>query len=345
MPDGPGGWGLPSYYHRTGTGFAGILQELHVPWPACNEDAAHAAADAWRLLADTVDSVDGQCSSVVAGLTENNDGRAIEAFAAYWQKFGGRSGVLPLTGDACRAIATACDTLADKVSEVKAQIRQKGEELVAAMTAAAVALVFTWGLSVAVSETVAATTIASVTELVETLADTIAYASRTLAEDVGLVAAPIGAGTGAAIAGATTGAMTGTFAGLFDQIFQGTISALNGEPLPSASDTAKDVGRDAKSGIILGVLAEVIPAVAEELTTDEMTAHVFSISPQLALMLSDGSKLAAWLDSPAGKSFIATGGIEALRKQGMLDESSAEGKLVEALLDGALSKINPSSGE
>jgi len=345
MPDGPGGWGLPNYDRGAGGGFAGLLQELHVPWPACNQDAARQAAEARRTLGEAVDGVAAQCAMAVAGLTENNHGQSIDAFAAYWQKYGGRSGVLPLSGDACRAIATACDALADNVSEVKTKIEHKAEELAAAFIVAAATLILTWGASIGVSEAVAASTVAWVTEAVNWLADTIAYVSGTLAEDVGFFAAPAGAIAGATAAGATTGAITGTFAGLFDEIFQGTIDDLNGEPLPSAKDTVKNVYQDAKNGILLGVLAEATPALAGELTSDEVTEQVFSISPQLALMLSDSSKLAAWLNTPAGKAFIGAGGIAALKQRGQLDETGAEGKLVETVLDAALSKLNPSSDD
>ena len=86
MPDGPGGWGInkPNTTPDTGrSGIGGVLREFHVPWPACNQDAARQAADAWSALAAALEDINAECNNLVASITINNSGQAIDAFAAY----------------------------------------------------------------------------------------------------------------------------------------------------------------------------------------------------------------------------------------------------------------------
>lgn len=103
--------------------------------------------------------------------------------------------------------------------------------------------------------------------------------------------------------------------------------------------------RDAGTGGVLGVLAETTPAVVEELTSAESADQVFEFSPQVSAMLTSSSKFAAWLDTAAGKAFIETGGIEALKKAGWLDETGTEGKFIETMLEAPLSKLDPGAEE
>lgn len=346
MPDG---WYLN--HDRTpnanpgGGGFSGILQEFHVPWPACNQDAARQAADAWSALADGLDGVNAECDNLVASITTNNSGQAIDAFAAYWQKYGGKSGSLTVSIEACRALAKACNDFADKVSEVKTEIEHRAEELAAMTAAAAVALIFSFGVSALVDAAVADEVVAWATSLVDGIATTVGYTSETLADDIGFLAAPIGAAAGATISGLAGGVSAGTFAAVFDETFQGSLDVVDKEPLPTAQESAVDVLKDAGTGGLLGVLAEAVPAVAGELTSAESADQAFEFSPQVAAMLTSSSKFAAWLDTAAGKAFIETGGIEALKKAGWLDETGAEGKFIETLLEAPLSKLDPSAGE
>lgn len=346
MPDG---W-LLNHEHAPNPepgngGYSGILQEFHVPWPACNQDAARQAADAWSALAAALEDINAECNNLVASITINNSGQAIDAFAAYWQKTGGKSGSLTLSIGACQSLAKACNELADHTSEAKTEIEHKAEELAAMIVAAAVALIFTFGASVAVSAEVAEQVVTWVTGLLDDLATTVSFTSTQLAEDIGFLAAPVESVVGAATTGVVTGAIGGSFTALFDEEFQGTLDVLNGEPLPSAGESVQDILSDGGKGGLLGILAEGTPAVAEELTSDEVAGQVAQFSPQLAAMLSQSSKYAAWLDTAAGKAFVEGGGIEAMRKAGWLDETGAEGKAVEALLEGPLSKLDPSAGE
>lgn len=323
------------------SGYSGILQEFHVPWPACNQDAARQAADAWSALADGIDDINTECNNLVASITTNNSGQAIDAFGAYWQKYGGKTGALTLSSEACRALAKTCNDLADRVSAVKTQIEHKAEELLVVVAAAAVALIFTWGASVAVSAEVAGQVAAWVTGLIDDLATSIGYASEQLGEEVGFLAAPVGSVSGATLGALSGSAIAGTFAGLFDEEFSATLKAVNGEALPSAGESVADLVKEFDTTELLGVLTEVTPVVAEEATSVEITEQVFTISPELSAMLTDSSKLAAWLDTPAGKAFVAGGGIVALRSSGWLDESGTEGKVVESMLEAALAQINP----
>ena len=349
MPDGPGGWGLPSRNIENPSGgstdYGAVLREFHVPWPACNQDAARQAADAWNALAVGIDDIAADCTNMVNSITTNNSGQAIDAFATNWQKYGGTNGALTLSSGACRALAKACNEYADKVSEVKSDIEFKAEELVAITVAAAAALIFSFGVSALVEAGVAEDVVAWATGLMDDIATTVSYTSGQLAEDIGFLTAPVSATAGATITGIAGGVTAGTFAAMFDEEFEGTLSALKNEPLPSAIESINGVKDDAATGALLAVLAEATPAAAGKLTTDKSIDQAVSISPQLSLILDESSKLAAWLDTAAGKAFIEAGGIEALKKAGWLDETATEGKFIEAMLEGPLSKLNPGAGE
>lgn len=131
---------------------------------------------------------------------------------------------------------------------------------------------------------------------------------------------------------------------MFNETFQGALDVVNKEPLPTTEESLDDVLSDGKTGAILGILAEATPAVAKELTSAESAEQIFNFSPELSAMLTESSKLAAWLETSAGKAFVEAGGIEALKQRGWLDETGAEGKFIETLLEGPLSKIAPSAG-
>ena len=345
MPDA---WTLSHYSTPNpdpgGGGFSGILQEFHVPWPACNQDAARQAADAWSALAEGLEGVNAECNSLVASITTNNSGQAIDAFAAYWQKTGGKSGSLTLTIGACQALAKFCNEFADQVSDVKTQIEHKAEELLAMTAAAAAALIFSFGVSAYVEAAYAGQVVAWVTALIDGIADTVNFTSEQLADDIGFLAEPVAAVAATTVTGLAGGASAGTFAAVFNETFQGALDVVNKESLPTAEESLDDVLNDGATGAMLGILAEATPVVAKELTSTASASEVLNFSPDLSVMLSESSKLAEWLDTAAGKAFIEAGGIEALKKGGWLDETGAEGKFIETLLEGPLSKIAPSAG-
>jgi len=345
MPDGPGGWGLPNQDHQSGEGFAGILQEFHVPWPACNQDAARQAADAWSTLAEAVDEINAACGQTVASIAANNSGKAIDAFAANWQKYGGKTGSLTLSAEACRAIAKACNDFADQVSEVKTEIEHKAEELAAAVVAAGIALIFTWGASLLVSEAAGAAFTAWVTSIMATLSEQAAAVSLTLAEAIGVAGPAVGAISGAVGEGIGAGVVRGTFAAAFNQIFDATLNAANGEPQPSGSDLKTEIKNEVVSTVLLGVIAEAVPTTATSVMSPGVVNEVPNFSPQVASAIMSSAKIAELLDTPAGKAVAASGGVAALHEQGVLDETEVTAKSVESSLEGILNQMTSEGGE
>jgi hypothetical protein len=320
-----------------------VLREFHVPWPACDQDAARQAAEAWNALADGIDDITTDCNNMVSSIAANNSGKAIDAFAANWQKYGGKAGALTLSSEACRALAKACDDYAEQVSEVKTEIEHKAEEIVAAVAAAAAVLIFTWGLSVVVAEGMGEAVAATVTEMMANLADAAAQISTVLADTIGFAGEGAASVAGSATEGAVANAMRGTFAAMLDQSFSATLNQLNGEIQPSAVTLLEGVGKDAGFSGIVGVLAEAVPAGVQAATpTGALTRAYYDaldISPQLANAILSSAKIAGLLDTPAGKAFVASGGIAALHARGLLDETETTAKSVETALEAALSQM------
>jgi hypothetical protein len=349
MPDGPGGWGL---HNGTtggtggGSGIGGVLREFHVPWPACNQDAARQAADAWNALADGIDDITTDCNNMVNSIATNNNGKAIDAFAANWQKYGGTNGSLTLSSEACRALAKACETLADKVSEVKTEIEHKAEELVGAIAMAGMALIFSFGISAIVAEGLGEATAVWVTDLMATLAEEAANVSVTLSEAIGFAGDVAASTAGSTVEGIVAGGMRGGFAALFNETFDAALNVVNGEPQASASEEVAGVKKDMTVGALLGVLSEAAPAAIAALlpagAMNDAYTQALDFSPQLANVIMSSARIAELLDTPAGKAFLAGGGITALHAKGMLDETETTAKSVEDTLEAALTQLGES---
>jgi len=350
MPDGPGGWGLPARTSGGGSdSLGGVLREFHVPWPACNQDAARQAADAWTALADGIEDVLTACNNMVASITVNNAGAAIDAFAAKWQQYGGKTGSLTLTIGACRALAKACNDFADQVSEVKAQIEHKAEELVAAVVGAAIALIFTWGASVAVAEAAGVQVAAWVTALMDTLDIEATGISGVLEDAVGSISSAAVPAASSAAEGFTANAVRGTFAAMFTEEFDTSLNAANGEPQPSTSDLISDIKDDVAVSTLLGVLAEAAPtvvskAIAPPVVVMQAYNEALDFSPQLAGIIMSSARVTELLDTPAGKAFVASGGIAALNTKGILDETGTTAKSVETSLEALLNQMTSTGG-
>jgi len=343
MPDGPGGWGLPQRTSGSGS-LGGILREFHVPWPACNQDAARAAADAWTALADGIEDVLTGCNNMVASITVNNAGAAIDAFAAKWQQYGGKAGSLTLTIEACRALAKACNDFADQVSEVKTQIEHKAEELAGAVAISAALLIFSFGTSVAVAEAAADVVVAWVAALMVSLSEDAASISVALADALGLAGPAVASVAGATVEGAAGGLVRGSFIAMFNETFDVTLDAANGEPQPTRGEMVGDAVQDVGTTMLLGILGEAVPAVAG--APAEVQAFNEALdNPLLANAILSSAKIAELLGTPAGKAFVASGGIAALRAKGILDETGTTAKSVETSLEAALNALTPSEGE
>src|SRR5260370_6867736 len=73
-------------------------------WPAADSAKLRTAAQAWREMAHALDAVDAATQPAVLNLLADNPGPAMDAFAAYWQKWSGAKGYLPTCSQARNAI-------------------------------------------------------------------------------------------------------------------------------------------------------------------------------------------------------------------------------------------------
>jgi len=103
-------------------------------WPAADSAKLRAAAHAWRDMAHALDGVQAAGQSAALSALADNSGPAIDAFAAYWQKWSGSAGYLQSASRACIAMAGALERYANAVDEA----RRKVEELVAEIATAVV---------------------------------------------------------------------------------------------------------------------------------------------------------------------------------------------------------------
>ena len=331
-----------------GEGFGAVLREFHVPWPACDENRAREAAAAWNALADAIDDVTGQCNTAVSSITQNNAGKAIESFGTSWQQYGGPNGTLPVSSATCRALADSCSQLADHVAEAKAQIEHRAEELVAAIAAAVIVLVFTWGWSIAVSAAAGEAFAVWVTELMANLAGQI-DAFTGLTDLAGLTEAAsgtVGAIAEGTAAGAVSGAMRGALTAALQRGFDNELDAFNGEPAADPGDQVAEAGSEVGISVLLGVLSEggasAAGALATSSTASEAYLQALDFSPELANSIAASAKIAGMLDSPAGKAFLAAGGITALHIRGVLSETEVTARSVETALEAMMEQAGES---
>jgi hypothetical protein len=116
-------------------------------WPAGDPGKLREAADAWDAMASHLDTATTTLSGAVSAVTGANSGKAIDAFAAHWNRVGGPQGALPTIAGDCRNMAASLRQFADAVDEVREQIIQLAAEI-AATVAIGVGMAFlTAGLS------------------------------------------------------------------------------------------------------------------------------------------------------------------------------------------------------
>jgi hypothetical protein len=131
-------------------------------WPAADAGELRSAAAAWLGLATEVGAVSETASTVIRGLTGQNQAQAIDALEAWWEsRWMGVGGVLPAVEKGARALADGLDRYASAVEQARARI----EELIAAaMTAAVIGIgltILTVGISDVAAGAVAAGLIAA----------------------------------------------------------------------------------------------------------------------------------------------------------------------------------------
>ena len=169
---------------------ASILNDFGIPWPDADTGKARDAAAAWKALGSAAEDALGRTSSAAASLSAHNTGPAMDSFNEYWGGIGGPSdactvgpptAMLPLLIEACDALSTACTNFANAVDETKSKLEEIAAELATAVTAGALATVFTLGISDAVSAGVSTALIGTALGSIELLGTTIADIVATMA--------------------------------------------------------------------------------------------------------------------------------------------------------------------
>ncbi|MFE7315675.1 DNA/RNA non-specific endonuclease [Streptomyces sp. NPDC057555] len=126
-----------------------IVQDLTgMWWPEGDEDELREAARAWRTFADEVEDCTAACHKKAQDVIDNNKGKSIEAFGAFWKKYhGGGKGYLDDVATAARDMAKALDKFADQIAEAKKKIEHELEIAGAVLVAGTALAVFTGGIS------------------------------------------------------------------------------------------------------------------------------------------------------------------------------------------------------
>jgi hypothetical protein len=163
--------------------------QMGIWWPAADSARLRAAASAWRDMARAIEAVESASQPAVLNLLADNQGPAMDAFAAYWQKWSGRTGYLPTCSEACTSMAKALDEYAQAADDARAKVEQLVAEIGTAVVLGVVLGVCTVGIATAAAGAVSAGLIASA-ELV----------GITLTETAGLIIS-------GALVGATFGAV------------------------------------------------------------------------------------------------------------------------------------------
>jgi SCP1.201-like deaminase len=127
----------------------GKQTQMGIWWPAADSAKLHIAAQAWRDMARALDAIDGAAQTAVMNLLAENQGPAMDAFAAYWQKWSGGNGYLPTCSQACTAMARALDEYAQAVDDARAKVEQLVAEISTAVVLGVVLGVCTVGIATA----------------------------------------------------------------------------------------------------------------------------------------------------------------------------------------------------
>ncbi|TMD89974.1 MAG: hypothetical protein E6I73_09290 [Chloroflexi bacterium] len=143
-------------------------------WPAADSEKLRAAARAWRDMAHALERVQIASQSAALNVAADNDGRAMAAFGAYWQKWTGANGYLPSCSQACLAMADALDQYAKAVDEARQQVERLVAEVATAVVIGVALSVLTVGISDVAAGAVSAGLVASAAGVGMTLTATAA---------------------------------------------------------------------------------------------------------------------------------------------------------------------------
>lgn len=295
------------------TSVASILNDFGIPWPDADSGKARQAAQAWAALGQAAGDAMSLGGSAASSLSAHNTGAAMDAFGSYWASIGGPydacvagtpHSMLPVLADACDALSTACDKFADAVDELKSKLEETAGEIGAAITAGAVATIFTLGISDAVSGSVSAALIGTAVGAVELFGTTVA--------DILGVAA------------------VGAIAGAVDTVMESTLSngvkADLGDPLPSTGQELLTL----VEGIGVGGLSAGLGSAATSAVKTAATAAFASLPDDVSTLAPDLPAILAAIpdatETPAGKAITALAS-EYTVKEGV---AAAQGKSAEA---------------
>jgi hypothetical protein len=139
----------------------GKQAQMGIWWPAADSDKLRTAAQAWREMARALDAVEAAAQPAVLNLLADNQGPAMDAFAAYWQRWSGGSGYLPTCSQACNAMAKALDEYAQAVDDARVKVEELVAEVATAVVLGVVLGVCTVGIATAAAGAVSEGLIAS----------------------------------------------------------------------------------------------------------------------------------------------------------------------------------------
>jgi nucleic acid/nucleotide deaminase of polymorphic system toxin len=139
------GFAPPQHSHQDGQKVQNV--QAGIWWPAADSEKLRAAARAWREMARALDSVQTATQAAALNVAADNDGTAMAAFAAYWQKWSGANGYLPACSEACLAMANALDQYAKAVDDARRQVEELVAEVATAVVIGVALSVLTVGIS------------------------------------------------------------------------------------------------------------------------------------------------------------------------------------------------------
>ena len=130
-------------------------------WPAADSARLRAAADVWRDTARALDAIHAAGQSAALTLLSDNQGAAIDAFGAYWQKWSAGDGYLPACAQACVAMADGLDRYAQAVDDARRRVMELVAELATAVVIGVALSIVTVGISDVAAGAVSAGLVAS----------------------------------------------------------------------------------------------------------------------------------------------------------------------------------------
>jgi HNH/Endo VII superfamily toxin with a SHH signature len=143
-------------------------------WPAADSAKLHAAAQAWRDMAHALDGIQAAGQSAALSALADNQGPAMDAFAAYWQKWSSSAGYLTSASQACLAMADALERYAQAVDLARHKVEALVAEIATAVVLGVVLGVCTVGIAggaaLAVSDALVASALLVGVELSTTVA-------------------------------------------------------------------------------------------------------------------------------------------------------------------------------